>query len=259
MVCAEYEREANERRGDAMIFKLFWVELIKIRRSLAILMMLVCPLMVVLLTSGIQSRGAHRMTWAIFWANNTAMWAYFMLPLYIALITALLNGSEHKNATWRLMLTLPISARQLYLSKIIVAWIFVFGANVLLIGLVYLSISLFGLAGVNIENAFHYAVITNLWKITLCCLPMLVVQHWVSWRFQNIVAPLAVGVIATMGIMQIGSSKEWIYYPWSYVMMAVHGSSDSKQQLAIILASVVACILLFCSSVWIGRKSAEFQ
>jgi hypothetical protein len=241
------------------LLRILRIEFLKTRRSLALLMMFVCPLFVMLLTVGMQLKNVQKMPWQMYWLNNTAIWCYFMLPLFIALITALLNGNEHKNATWRLMLTLPISTRQLYLAKLALGAIFVAGANLILISLIAVSIALFGLAGFSTTGASDFSALSSFAKLTTCSLPILVLQHWFSWRIQNIVAPLALGVISTMGIMQIGHSKDWIYYPWSYLTMSMQGSSTSMQQQALVLATITGASLLAVSVFWVGRKAAEFH
>ena len=94
--------------------------------------------------------------------------------------------------------------------------------------------------------------------ISLASLPILIIQHWFSWRVQNIVAPLALGVIATMGIFQIGQSKDWIYYPWAYVMTAIHASAADARLLALQLAAALGVGLCLVATLWVGRRSAEF-
>ncbi|MDP3785741.1 MAG: ABC transporter permease [Undibacterium sp.] len=241
-----------------MIFTLIRVELLKVRRTLAILMMLACPLMVVLLSFGMLLKTHSKLDWPMYWLGNTAIWCYFMLPLYIALVTALLNGSEHRNSTWRLMMSLPITAGRLYLAKFLLAAVFVFGANLALLALVVLSIFALYFLGYPIKGAFNYDAWHSIFALSVCALPILVVQHLVSWHVKNIVAPLALGVVATMGIMQIGQSKEWVYYPWTYAMMAVHGSSPTMRDQAVLLAAVVGLGLLFLSYLWATRKACEF-
>lgn len=244
-----------------MIFTLIRVELLKVKRSLALLMMLACPLMVAILCFGVQLKtnktGVIR--WDMYWAGNTAIWGYFMFPLYLALITGLLNGNEHKNATWRLMLTLPIQSRQLFLAKFALAVIFMFGANLALILMTSLAIFVFGLLGFSTLQAFEFDFLRFIFFACISALPILVFQHWISWRVQNIVAPLAAGVIATMGILQIGQSENWIYYPWSYVMTALNATSIDVRHQAIILASTVAVCLLGILTYWIGRRGVEFE
>ena len=244
-----------------MIFTLIQVELLKVKRSLALLMMLACPFMVAILCFGLQLKtnktGVIR--WDMYWAGNTAIWGYFMFPLYLALITGLLNGNEHKNATWRVMLTLPIQSRQLFLAKFVLALMFMLGANVALLVMTSFAILVFALLGFSISQAFEFDFFRFIFFANVSALPILVCQHWISWRVQNIVAPLAVGVIATMGIVQIGQSENWIYYPWSYVMTALNASSIDVRYQALMLASTLGICLLGLLTYWIGRGGAEFE
>ena len=228
-----------------MMMTLLRVEILKIRRSLALLMMLLCPLMVVLLSTGMLLKAGalaqgKAAAWQGFWLGNLALWCYFMLPLYIALITALLNGNEHKNHTWRLMLTLPVRSWQWYLAKVVLAWGLVCGANLCLLLLCAAVVMLLGGLGYSLNGAWAFPVYWGLLKISFACLPVVVIQHAVSWRFANIVLPLGLGIVATMGILQLGSSKYWVWFPWSYPLMATNGSDTAMQLQAVALALGVA-------------------
>lgn len=241
------------------MFKLLSVELLKVRRSQAQWMMIAIPLLVVVLNVLILLKrtvlaSLDEAHWLHLWQNSSALWCYFMLPLYIALVTALLNGQEHKNQTWRLMLTLPISQRQLYVAKALLAWLFVLGANVVLGAAIALAIGLLGLAGAPLHHAFAFAAPAMLAKVSLACLPVLMVQHALSWRLRNLVLPLAFGVIATMGIAQIGSSAYWAWYPWSYPLMAANGSDPATQSLALLLAAGVGAALFALTALVLGGR-----
>lgn len=245
-----------------MFRKLVAVELLKIRRSLALLMMAAIPLVVLLLNFLMLVRrhnidNIDARLWLIYWTGNTGMWTYFMLPLYMALITGLLNGQEHKNQTWRLMLTLPVSQLQLFVVKGILAWLFVVTSTLVLMVATALTVGGLGLAGANMDGAFPIELLGMLGKVALTCLPVLVLQHAISWRFQNLVLPLALSVIATMGVQQIGSSSYWVWYPWSYPAMAMLGSDVAKQQHAMMLAAAVGMALLAASAVLLGRREVE--
>lgn len=240
-----------------MIMRILRVELLKTRRSLALLMMLACPLMVVLLGFAIQLERKKKLSWDIYWAGSTALWCYFMLPLFISLVAGLLNGHEHKNAAWRLMLTLPISVRQLYIAKLILGWIFVIGANTVLLLMLALSLFIFSVLGYSVDQFISLKTLLTLMTVSLASLPILIIQHWLSWRFSSIVVPLSVGVISTMAITQFGQSQYWVYYPWSYVMMAVHGKNEVMQNQAMSLALIVSLTLLLISTWWLGKKNAR--
>ncbi len=244
-----------------MFRKIVAVELLKIRRSLALLMMFAIPMVVLLLHFSMLVKRhdigqIDAKTWFMYWNAVTGMWSYFMMPLYIALITGLLNGQEHKNQTWRLMLTLPVSQLQLFVVKGILAWLFVVASTLALIAGTALTVGGLGLAGAAMEDAFPAELLTTLGKIALTCLPVLMIQHALSWRFQNLVLPLAVGVIGTMGVLQFGGSTYWVWNPWTYPAMAMMGQVE-KQQHAMLLAAVVGVALLAISALLLGRREVE--
>lgn len=245
-----------------MLLKLLRIELLKVRRSLALPMMCAAALMVVIFNVLMLAR-QHELAaitprdWLRLWRHTTLLWCSFMLPLYVALAAGLLNGQEHRNHTWRLMLTLPISQWQLFAAKTVLAWLLVLGSSALLFGGTALAVLALGAAGASLEGAFAFAVLPAFAKLALACLPMVVVQHALSWRFQNLVAPMAFGVAATMGIMQVGSSSYWVWYPWSYASMAVMGSEAAHQQQALLLAGAVAAGLFALSAAWLARREVE--
>jgi lantibiotic transport system permease protein len=240
-----------------MLATLLRLEMLKARRSLALLMMLACPLMVVLLNTGLLLRqagpaGVPAGAWQGFWLGNQALWCYFMLPLYLALCTALVNGAEHRQHGWRLMLTLPVSARQLYLAKLLLALgmtalahlFLVLGA--LLVGSLPLGAGASPLPALSMSGAMLAALAASL--------PILVLQHTLSWASQNIVLPLAAGVCATMGIVQLGSSEHWRLFPWSYPLMAANGSDPAMRASALLLALSSGAALLLLGCWWAGRR-----
>jgi len=232
-----------------MFLILLRLELFKLRRSLPLLLMLACPFLVVALGTGVLLKSGNAAFarpgfWAGYWQTHLALWSYFMLPLYIALVTALLNGNEHRNGAWRLLLTLPVTPRQLFLAKAALAWGCVIGANlalgVLASGAAFLVAALRPVPA----GMFAFALAPALAKVALTCLPVVLIQHALSWRYANFVLPLAVGIGATMGIVQLGSSEYWVFFPWSYSLMAGNGSAQETRQLALVLAAGVALVLL---------------
>lgn len=242
-----------------MILRLCRIELLKIRRSLVLLMTLACPLAVVVLVFVMNLRNATPQTmaaeqWAMLWASVSAMWSWFMLPLYIALSTSLINGNEHRNQTWRLMLSLPISKVELYSAKAATAILMMLGAHIALLTSTALAIGLLGLLKFPLTDAFTVRPLAMLWAAPLAALPLLVLQHAVSWHLRSIVPPLAIAVMATFAAIQVGSSEYWPYIPWTYPLVATNAASETARTSAVILGPALATVLFPLTAWWLARR-----
>ncbi len=230
------------------MIKLLKIELLKTKRSLALLMMFLSPLMVVLINFllALKSGNSHinQKGWESFWLGNFALWAYFMLPLYVALITALLNGIEHNANGWRYMASMPIKNSDLFLAKFLLALIYLIGATLVLVSGVVLSIVVLSLFGFDGGNMLSLIILKKIPYIIIASLAILTIQHMVSWRWKNIVVPLGLGVLATMSIVQFGSSKYWLYNPWTYMLVSSNGSDMSNQNFALLYSVIITCVLI---------------
>lgn len=80
-------------------------ELLKLKRTLAFRMIIVAPLLVATLQFFVlwnQKRFPDGFKlWEMLPRNVLSLWAVFMLPLFITLETALLNGLEHSEKQWK--------------------------------------------------------------------------------------------------------------------------------------------------------------
>lgn len=242
-----------------MMLDLCAIEFLKIRRSLVLLMTLVCPLAVVLLvfTMNLRTMTPASMTekhWFLLWASVSAMWSWFMLPLYVALSTSLINGNEHRNQTWRLMLSLPVGRLELYAAKALVAVLLMLGAHAALLGTTALAILALGAFGFPLAGAFAVEPHSMLWSAPVAALPLLVLQHALSWRLRSIVPPLAVAVIMTFAAIQVGRSDYWPYIPWTYPLVATNAASDAARHGALLLGPAMAGVLFALSAWWLGRR-----
>lgn len=242
-----------------MIVRLCQIELLKIRRSLVLLMTLVCPLAVIVLVFVMSLRQTAAVDmdagkWGMLWAGVSAMWSWFMLPLYIALATSLINGNEHRQQSWRLMLSLPISRFQLYAAKALVAALLMVGAHLLLLASTCAAIGALGLFGYSLTGAFAVHSAWMLWSAPVAALPILVLQHALSWRLRTIVPPLAVAVVATFTSINLGRSDLWPFMPWTYPLIATNASMEASRLNALSLSLVVTAVAFPLTAWWLGRR-----
>jgi len=57
---------------------------------------------------------------------------------------------------------------------------------------------------------------------------ILVLHHWMSMRWSSFTVALGVAVVATMGIIEMGSSQWWIVYRWTFPLTASSGSDPAN-------------------------------
>lgn len=242
-----------------MIGQLFLIELLKIKRSLVIVMTLVCPVAIVALMFLMTLRawdppemsGADM---ARFWSDVMGAWAVFMLPLYVALTTSLINGNEHRNQTWRLMLSLPIGVETLYIAKGLVAVALMVCAHIVLLVSIVLALWGLGLFGYTLDGAFDLRSSRVLWAAPVAALPMLAIQHGLSWHFRTLVLPLSVASIATFVGMWLAGTKLWLWVPWSYPSVSTTARTVEAQVLAVWLSPVMAGALLYLGMRLLRRR-----
>ena len=235
------------------------LEILKTKRSLALLMLFVTPFSVVMLSTMMFLHGNGKQVaevgWGIFWIGNFSLWGVFMLPLYIMLITVLLNQIEHKEGGWRHMLSLPISRIELFTSKLILACIYLLSANVILVLMIFVISGLLGLSGYTGEAIDGVTIpITFIIKATLAGMGILLIQQLLAWRFKNFIIPMATGVIGTFSVLQMASSKYWYFNPWSYTLVATNSSNSSRSEFGITLSLILFIIGFIVAYFYIRRR-----
>jgi len=104
-------------------------EALKMKRTIALKMVVLAPVAVVLLTlfmasqapSGTLRRGGIVVNpWLALSRVNLQFWGLLMLPLYVALQTALIAGLDHADSQWKALFARPVPRWTIYVAKLIV-------------------------------------------------------------------------------------------------------------------------------------------
>src|ERR1044072_8594906 len=107
------------------LFRALNAEVLKLKRTLAFRVVFVLPLLIAVLQFFVIVRTKKYAPgfnlWQTHGTNSFQIWAVFMLPLLIALVTALLNGIEHSDKQWKHLFALPVPRSAAYFAKLIVA------------------------------------------------------------------------------------------------------------------------------------------
>jgi ABC-2 type transport system permease protein len=246
------------------------VELLKLRRTLALWASLLIPLAVIAMTTAInlsRERGTRFVLdepngWDSLMLDLTLiLWCFVVLPLFVTLETALLAGIEHRENTWKHLFALPIPRWTIYIAKLLVGFSLVCVTSIVLAagtgmqGWILLTLR----PDLGLSRPIPWDLI--LWRSFSFVPPvllMLAIQTWVAVRWRSFTIPMGLGISCTaMTIMLLRTIKNHMstpygphlasYFPWSlpYVVIAPGATPDLRETAFLfgVLAGLLALVL----------------
>lgn len=243
----------GECQGHHMFSILVQNELLKLKSTLALWMMLLMPLSIVVLTIllTLSKSSTATISAQMFATQSLAFWMLLVQPMYVAIVGVLLLGLEHNHNGWQRLYVLPVSRVALYSAKAMVLLALQIGAALSLLLLVCLSVLALSLTGLVTLNEFSFNHHLNgICKGVIAGLVLLSLQHYLSTRWPSIVVPLVVAVAGCLTIPSVAQSERyWYYDPWTYSMIASLASDEPMQRLAMGLSAAQA-MLIFAFGCW---------
>jgi ABC-2 type transport system permease protein len=199
------------------MFAPFTAELIKLRRSLALLLCAAAPIMVALLGAMILLDHDGPSDWRSYARTLAGLWAFFMLPMAVTALTVLVAQLEHGPRFWNHLLALPVPRWRLYAAKAATVMLLVAGMS----GTLWLLIPLSGWLvealkpGVQLSGAWDAAGSAALLaKMAAGAVLLVAIQLWVALRFRSFVPPLVIGIGGTFVAVAATRSKLGACFPW---------------------------------------------
>jgi hypothetical protein len=228
-------------------------ELLKLKRTLAFRVIFVLPLLIallqflVILRTKTYARGFN--LWQTHPTNSFQIWAVFMMPLLIALVTALLNGIEHSDKQWKHLFVLPVPRYAVYFAKLIVAQGLIL-MSTLVLGVFTVVV---GVAGTYLRPELANAgPVPYLWLakqvafVWLASWLIIAIHTWISMRWSGFPIALGAGIGGTFFALFAASATLGKYYPWLLPMnIFVEGRFAAALWLGIaggLIASVLGCL-----------------
>jgi hypothetical protein len=203
-------------------------ELLKMKRTLALLVALVLPLVVILINFYMFTRTRvfeeGSTAWEYFIGSNLIVWGLLMLTLYITLETALLAGLEHNQQGWKHLAALPVPRGVVYAAKQIVA-----------MGMVALSMAVIVIGSwasaelahtLNLNPAAPFTgefpwmlLLRTAGESYMLSLLIIAIHSWIATRFASFALASAVGIAATVFSFFIGNDPDLVQiFPWALPM-----------------------------------------
>jgi ABC-2 type transport system permease protein len=192
-------------------------EMLKLRRSLVLLLTIAAPLCVSAFAAIALATRPADIKWERFLDEGLAMWSFFMLPMSVTALTILLGQIEHGSRMWNHLLVLPVRRSALFLAKCAVAFgllltmqIFVY-AGLYAVG--FTVSALLPSQSLSGDRQFDDMAV-GMAAMAVGALPMLVIQLWAAIRWRSFVPPLVLGIIGTFCALVITAAGIDLYIPW---------------------------------------------
>lgn len=191
-------------------------ELIKLRRSLVLLVACAAPACVAAFAAAALLTRSGTVRWERFLDEGLAMWSFFMLPMSVTALTMLLAQIEHQSRMWTHLLALPVPRPALFLAKAMVALLLLLAMQAMVyVGLYAAGFGVDALLGGKLTGDRQMGEMAiGLAAMAVGALPMLAIQLWVALAFRSFVTPLVVGIVGTFVALVVTAAGVRLYIPW---------------------------------------------
>jgi len=216
-------------------------EVLKLKRTLALWMVFLAPLIVVSLQFFIlYDRGkltANTDAWAMYVRSCSALWAIFMLPLFVTLETALLNNLEHTARSWKQLFALPVSRSAVVSAKIMMSFLLIGVSTLFLIVLIALSAKLLSALKpvIVMEGMPLWFIVRSAFLPFIASWLIIAIHSWISVRWQGFALSLGVGIGAVFFAVFASGARAGTYYPWLFPLNTL---SEQRWLPALVIGSI---------------------
>jgi lantibiotic transport system permease protein len=214
-------------------------ELLKTRRTRALLIALVTPYLVALMPFVVAlSQGGALMRRPAFspwiWLADAAFstWTLVLFPLFLSLEAALLASTEHRSFGFKHLYVLPVRRGTVYGAKqIVVALLTAASLLLLVLGLVVAGLALRWLRpGIGFEDPVPLGdLLACAGRVFAASGLVLAIHTWMSLRWRSFAPVLALGILATVVTVALNSAEAdvWPWFPWSLPFRAAHAAGEA--------------------------------
>ena len=232
------------------------VEAIKLRRSLALVLAIAAPALVVVFVFFFILRGKDPVPWSMALQMSAAIWAFFMLPMSVTALTALVAHTEHGPRAWDTLRALPVPRWHHYAAKAVGVLALVLAMTVMLALMTFAAVALAAwikpaVAPTDVPDVAAYAA--TLGRIFLASWLLVAVQLWIALRYASFVPALATGIAGTFFAVVATSAKIGVVLPWQIPINQLAPDLD-RALLALVLGCAGGGVALLAMAWHLARR-----
>jgi len=238
-----------------MLIRFLFAEFLKLRRSLALLLVSTAPLFVMVICVLIGLHSDKPMPLDRYSMTGAAFWAFAMLPMSVTALSVLMAQMEHGPKTWDHFLALPGARRWLFPAKALTMLFLVAAMTGWLYLLLLLGAWFVGLIHPVTGVLDTAALRLTLSKMAAASVLMCVIQLWTALRFRSFVPPLVLGIVGTFVAVAAASAREGAYFPW---LMPLHilSTEAAMQQMALWIGAFGGLVAMAIMLTDLSRREA---
>ena len=236
----------------------FAIELLKLRRSLALLLAVAAPALIAAFLFFNLLRPDKPLPWAMVLQTSAGLWAFFMLPMSVTALAALVAHTEHGPRAWDTLRALPVPRWHWYAAKAAGVLLLVLAMSALLAAMTFAAVALASwlkpvIAPTGTPDIVGYLALLG--RIFLSGLLLVAVQLWMALRFASFVPALAAGIGGTFFAVVASSAKVGLVLPWQIPVNQLASDAD-RAALALAIGAVGGLVALGAMLWHLSRREA---
>jgi len=238
-----------------MFVRYLTAEVLKLRRSLVLLLVTSAPLLVMIICVLIGLHSDKPVPLDRYAMTGAAFWAFAMLPLTITALSVLMAQMEHGPRTWDHLLALPGARRWLFLAKAVTMMGLVVAMSLWLYALLLIGATFVGSIHAVSGDLDAMVLRDTLAGMAAASLLMCVIQLWTALRFRSFVPPLVLGILGTFISVAAASAREGAYFPW---LMPLHilSTEAAMQRMALMIGAAGGLVALVAMLADLARRES---
>lgn len=193
------------------------VETRKLNRSLAALLAVIAPTLIAVFTFSMVLRSKAPQPWDMWMMSAAGIWAFFMLPMSVTALTALVAHMEHGPKSWDHLRALPLTRWKLYAAKAVCVLAVVAAMSAAVLAMSWGAVTLAGVVKPAVAASGDFQLVKYARILAMMFgagLLMIAIQLWVALRYASFVPALAIGIGGTFFSVVATAAKQGVYFPW---------------------------------------------
>lgn len=235
------------------------VEIRKLNRSLALLLAAAAPALIAIFAFAMMLRSKQPSEWDMWIGSGLAIWAYFLMPMCVTALTALIAQMEHAPRSWDHLRALPVPRWTLYASKAICVIGLVLVMSAAVLGMTVGAVVLGGMVKPEVAAVGRLDLAGYAWtliRIAVAAVLMIAIQFWTAIRFASFVPGLVLGIGGTFFAVVATSAKQGVFMPWQ-MPVNILATEAWRVQTALVLGGGLGLVVLAAAVIHLARREVR--